>query len=186
LTHYEIRLAGTGGQGLILGGIILAEAASIYEGLNVVQTQSYGPEARGGASRAEVIITTGQIFYPKVTKPNVLMALAQEACDKYSVDLQDDSMLIVDADLVETINRPVAATYRVPITRAARESTGKEITANIVGLGVLVGLSGVVSREAIEKAVLARVPAGMEELNRRALQAGFDLAQDALNHQIVS
>jgi 2-oxoglutarate ferredoxin oxidoreductase subunit gamma len=179
LKRYEIRLAGSGGQGLILGGIILAEAASIYEDLNVVQTQSYGPEARGGASRAEVIITNGEIHYPKVTRPDILMALAQEAYNKYSSDLKDDSMLIVDSDLVQVNDCRVANAYRIPITRTARESTGKDITANIVGLGVLVGLSGVVSREAVVQAVLARVPAGMEDLNRKALQVGFDLAQAA-------
>ena len=170
----EIRLAGEGGQGMILAGIILAEAA-IYDGKNAIQTQSYGPEARGGASKAEVIISEDEIDFPEVISADVLVALSQEACDKFASNLKKTGVLIVDADQVGRI--PVTSAVKLPITRMALEATGKPITANVVALGVLVGLTGVVSAEAIEKVVLSRAPKGTEELNRAALAAGFAAAQ---------
>jgi 2-oxoglutarate ferredoxin oxidoreductase subunit gamma len=173
--RFEIRLAGEGGQGMILAGIILAEAAAIYDNLYAVQTQSYGPEARGGASKAEVIISSEDIDYPEVINADALVALSQEACDKYASNLKKKGLLIVDEEKVGRV--PVPNAYKVPITRLAHEATGKSITANVVALGVLVGLTGVVSREAIEKAIMARAPKGTEELNRTALQVGFSLAE---------
>ncbi len=167
----EIRLAGEGGQGMILAGIILAEAAVIYDGKNAVQTQSYGPEARGGASKAEVIIAQGGIDFPEVIATDVLIAMSQEACDKYAPNLKRDGVLIVDSDKVGRVTVPDAV--KLPITRLAIEATGKTITSNVVVLGALVGLTGVVSREAVEKAVLARAPKGTEQMNLAALQAGF-------------
>ena len=169
----EIRLAGEGGQGMILAGIILAEAAAIYGGKNAVQTQSYGPEARGGASKSEVVISSGEIDHPEVIEADVLIALSNEAYRKFSAGVKPGGLLIVDADKVEA---PADGTIRIPVTRLAFETTGRQITANTVALGVLVGLTGVVSREAIEKAVTARAPRGTEEMNRKALQAGFDAA----------
>lgn len=170
----EIRLAGEGGQGMILAGIILAEAAAIYDGKNAVQTQSYGPEARGGASKAEVVISSGEIDHPEVLAADVLVVMSQEACDKYAESLKESGWLIIDE---EKVNRaPSRKVVRAPITRLAIETTGKAITANVVALGVLVGMTAVVSREAIEKAVLARAPKGTEEMNRAALDKGFEIA----------
>jgi len=177
----EIRLAGEGGQGMILAGIILAEAAAIYDGKNAVQTQSYGPEARGGASKAEVIISEDKIDFPEVISADVLLVLSQEACDKYASNLKKTGVLIVDADQVGRI--PVTSAVKLPITRLAVEATGKPITANVVALGVLVGLTGVVSPQAIEKAVMGRAPKGTEELNRAALAAGFSAAQAIISTQ---
>lgn len=171
----EIRLAGEGGQGMILSGIILAEAAAIYDGKNAIQTQSYGPEARGGASKSEVIIAQGEIDYPEVISADVLVALSQEACDRYASNLKKDGLLIVDEEKVGRV--PINSAVRAPVIRLAVETTGKAITANVVALGVLVGLTGVVSPQAIEKAVAARAPKGTEEINRTALAAGFDLAK---------
>ena len=180
LDRTEIRLAGEGGQGMILAGIILAEAAAIYDQKNAVQTQSYGPESRGGASKAEVIISHGEIDYPEVIAADVLVALSQEACDKYASNLKKDGLLIVDSDKVGRV--PVSHAFKIPITRMAIESTGNAITANVVALGVLVGLTGVVSRQAIEQAVTQRAPKGTEELNLAALNTGFGLAaQQACN-----
>ncbi len=173
----EIRLAGEGGQGMILAGIILAEAACIYDNKNAIQTQIYGPEARGGASKAEVIISQGEIDYPEVICADVLVALSQEACDKYATNLKKNGLLIVDADHVGRVS--VNSAIKAPITHLAVEATGKAITANVVALGVLVGLTGVVARAAIEKAVLARAPKGTEELNRLALEKGFEFAAKA-------
>ena len=175
----EIRLAGEGGQGMILAGIILAEAAAIYDGKNAVQTQSYGPEARGGASKAEVIISDGEIDHPEVVSADVLLAMSQEACDKYASGLKKNGVLIVDEEKVGRV--PTTRAIKVPITKLAIETTGKAITASAVALGVLVGLTGVVSREAVQKAVVARAPKGTEEMNRAALAAGFAAADQASN-----
>jgi len=175
----EVRLAGEGGQGMILAGIILAEAAAIYDGKNAVQTQSYGPEARGGASKAEVIISNGEIDHPEVVSADVLLAMSQEACDKYASGLKKNGALIVDEEKVGRV--PTTRAIKVPITKLAVETTGKAITASVVALGVLVGLTGVVSREAVQKAVVARAPKGTEEMNRAALAAGFAAADQATN-----
>ena len=170
----EVRLAGEGGQGMILAGIILAEAATIYENLNAVQSQSYGPEARGGASKSEVIISPGEIDHPEVLEPDVVVALSQEAFKKFASTVKLNGLLIVDADKVDSSSAPQA--IRLPITKMAFETTGKNITANTVALGVLVGLTGVVSRQALEKAIIARAPRGTEEMNHKALTAGFAAA----------
>jgi 2-oxoglutarate ferredoxin oxidoreductase subunit gamma len=176
LGRTEIRLAGEGGQGMILAGIILAEAAAMYDGKNAVQTQSYGPEARGGASKAEVVISRDEIDYPEVINADVLVALSQEACDKYASNLKKEGLLIVDAEKVGRV--PYSTAIKVPISRLALEKTGKTITANVVALGLLIGLTDVISREAIEKAVVARAPKGTEEINRTALATGFKAAEE--------
>jgi 2-oxoglutarate ferredoxin oxidoreductase subunit gamma len=170
----EIRLAGEGGQGMILAGIILAEAASIYGGKHATQTQSYGPEARGGASKSEVVISSEEIDHPEVLEADVLLALSQEAYRKFHKNVKPDGLLIVDPDKVEGVEEHV---IQIPITRMALETTGRQITANTVALGVLVGLTGIVSRQDIEQAVTARSPHGTEEMNRKALQAGFSAAE---------
>jgi 2-oxoglutarate ferredoxin oxidoreductase subunit gamma len=171
----EIRLAGEGGQGMILAGIILAEAAAIYDGKQATQTQSYGPEARGGASRSEVVISDGEIDHPEVLSADVVVALSQEAYKKFAKSVRSGGLLIVDEDRVQCdLSVPVV---KIPVLRLAQETTGKAITANTVALGVLVGLTGVVSKLAIEKAVTARAPKGTEEMNRKALEAGFNAAE---------
>ena len=175
IDRMEIRLAGEGGQGMILAGIILAEAAAVYDNLNAIQTQSYGPEARGGASKSEVIISRQEIDYPEVISADVLVALSQEACDKFASNLKKNGLLIVDEEKVGRL--PVNTAIKLPITRTAREATGRSITANVVALGVLVGITGIVSRKAIENAVLARAPRGTAEMNLNALAAGFALAE---------
>jgi 2-oxoglutarate ferredoxin oxidoreductase subunit gamma len=159
---------------MILAGIILAEAATIYEGQNAVQSQSYGPEARGGASKSEVIISSGEIDHPEVLEPDVVVALSQEAFKKFASTVKPGGLLIVDSDKVDSSSAPQAV--RLPITKVAFETTGKTITANTVALGVLVGLTAVVSRQALEKAILARAPRGTEEMNHKALAAGFAAA----------
>jgi 2-oxoglutarate ferredoxin oxidoreductase subunit gamma len=171
----EVRLAGEGGQGMILAGIILAEAASIYDGKQAVQTQSYGPEARGGASKSEVVIAAGEIDHPEVLAADVVVTLSQEAYDKYGHSVKPGGLLIVDD---EKVHRSIVDTaVKIPISRLAYDTTGKTITANTVALGVLVALTDVVSRKAIAKAVTARAPRGTEEMNARALLAGFEAAE---------
>jgi 2-oxoglutarate ferredoxin oxidoreductase subunit gamma len=169
--RYEIRLAGEGGQGMILAGVILAEAAAVHEGLNAAQTQSYGPEARGGASRSEVIVARGEIDYPKVMAADFLLCMSQEACDKFYTQVKEEGWILVDSSNVTRV--PTHRAVTLPISDIAEEATGRRITASMVGLGLVSGLSGVVSRSALEKAVADRVPAGTEEINLKALAAGF-------------
>lgn len=175
----EIRLSGTGGQGMILAGIILGEAAAIYDDLHALQSQSYGPEARGGASKSEVIISEKDIDYPRVTKPDLLLALSQSACDTYSKDLNKDSILLVDSIHVKKM--PADAEYkiyRIPFCKISREVTGREITTNIVALGAVNEILKAVSHEALEKALLSKVPRGTEEMNKKSLLAGAEAVRN--------
>jgi 2-oxoglutarate ferredoxin oxidoreductase subunit gamma len=175
--RYEIRLSGSGGQGLILMGIILAEAIGIYDGKYVAQTQSYGPEARGGSSKSEVIVSNEEIDYPKVMSLDLLLAMNQRSCDAFYPDLKPEGLLIVDSTFVTQVPTPKA--FQIPFTRIAREKLKREVVANIIALGALSQLTPVVSRKAIESAVLARVPRGTEKLNRDALRAGINAAKRA-------
>jgi len=172
----QISLSGTGGQGLILAGIILAEAA-IMDGKEAIQTQSYGPEARGGASKAEVIISNHAIDYPKVLNADILLVMSQEACNKYSGLVRPGGQMIVDTSLVWNMPDVAAQVIPLEITRVAKEELGKEMVANIIAMGALVGLTGAVSLESLKAAVLARVPKGTEKLNMKALEMGFDMVK---------
>jgi 2-oxoglutarate ferredoxin oxidoreductase subunit gamma len=174
----EIRLAGSGGQGLILAGMILAEAVGIYEGRFVTQTQSYGPEARGGASKSEVVISGQEIDYPQAVKPDILLCMSQAACDAYIFDVKPGGTLIVDSSLVHHL--PTTRALALPFTKIAREGIGREMMANIVALGALAQLTGIVTLENLEKALLARVPKGTEAQNRQALEAGVAAVQELL------
>jgi 2-oxoglutarate ferredoxin oxidoreductase subunit gamma len=175
--RYDIRLSGEGGQGLVLAGRILAEAAAIYDGKNATQSQSYGPEARGGASRSEVIISDEDIDYPKATRLDLLLALTQESCSKYFKDLKDSGILLVDSGAVTRVPEGNYKVYKVPISDIARSRLGRVVVANIVALGIIAGLSKIVSVEALESAVLARVPKGTEDLNLKAFRTGIEIAQ---------
>lgn len=176
--RYEIRFSGSGGQGMILAGIVMAEAASIFGDKNAVQSQSYGPESRGGASKAEVIISNDPIDYPKATAIDCMLALTQQACSKYYKDIKDDGMLIIDSDEVTEVPAGKFKVVSLPILETARKDLGKIIVANIISLGVMTELTGVVSNEAMENAVLSRVPKPFLELNKKALQKGFSMARD--------
>ncbi|MEN6363823.1 MAG: 2-oxoacid:acceptor oxidoreductase family protein [Rectinema sp.] len=173
----EFRLSGSGGQGLLLAGIVLAEGA-ILDGKNAVQTQSYGPEARGGSSKAEVVISEDEIDYPKATNPDYLLALTAESYRTYG-KLMTHGLIITDSS-VPLDPEIRARTIALPILATASEKVGKKVVANIVALGVLGGLSGAASRASLKSAVLARVPRGTEELNTAALEAGLALAAEAL------
>jgi 2-oxoglutarate ferredoxin oxidoreductase subunit gamma len=176
--RYELRLSGEGGQGLVLAGKILAEAAAIYDERNATQSQSYGPEARGGASKSEVIISDGEIDYPKAEKLDLQLALTQEAFDKYHNDLRPGGWLVIDSDAVTRLPENDWRVVKLPLVRLAREKLGRAIVANIVALGVIVRLSEVVTEEAAEEAILARVPRGTEDLNRKAYRLGLEAASE--------
>lgn len=175
MEKYEVRLSGSGGQGLLLAGIILAEGA-INDGKNAVQTQSYGPEARGGASKSEVIISSEDIDFPKVRECDILLALTQKAYDQYNKGLKDDGILIIDSSVdVGTVNNQKV--FSVPIINTAANDLGKPMVTNIVALGATVEITGILSKESLEMAVLARVPKGTEELNKKALSMGYEIAK---------
>lgn len=174
MSTQELRLTGSGGQGLILAGIVLAEAA-LLDGKKVVQSQSYGPEARGGASKSEVIISEIHINYPKVDKCDVLLALTQDAYDKYIDSLKPGGLLLLDSSIENSSKPNDVKVVTVPILKTAREKIGKSMVANIVALGALYELTKVVSKESLIKAVLGRVPRGTENLNKEALSEGFNL-----------
>ena len=181
--RYEIRLSGSGGQGLVLAGIILAEAAGIYGGKNVVQTVSYGPAARGGTSRADVVISDEEIDYPKAMGLDVLLAMTQMASDESSSDLKPSGILVVDSNLVPQVEYP--RVVKIPFTQIAKDKCGREQMANIVALGALSRLipaipSGarVISSDSMEAAVMARIPKGTEKLNKLAFEEGIKAAEE--------
>lgn len=176
--RFEIRFSGSGGQGLILAGVILAQAIGVGDRKNVVQTQSYGPEARGGASRADVVISAGEIYYPKSMKLDMLLALTQEACDKYYPDMKPGGSLIIDSNMVTQL--PTKTYYGFPFSRLAREEIGHVMVANVIALGAIAQITGVVSKESIKEAVLARAPRGTEEKNAKALELGMKIAKEAM------
>lgn len=173
MSRYELRFSGAGGQGLITAGIIMAKAASIYEGKQAVQSQSYGPEARGGAAKSEVIISGESIDYPKVTRCDALLAMTQKACDKYIADIKEGGVLLIDSDLVNKPPRGNFRTLALPILKIAKIDVGRVIAANIVALGAMVAITGVVSRENAELAVASSLPEPFAEMNRKAFNSGF-------------
>ncbi len=181
--RYEIRLSGSGGQGLVLAGIILAEAVGIYEGKNVVQTVSYGPAARGGTSRADVVVSDQEIDYPKAMGVDILLAMTQMASDESISDLKPSGLLVVDSQLVTQVTYP--RLVKIPFTQIAREKCGREQMANIVALGALSKLipaipggAGVVTQESMEAAVMARIPKGTEKQNKLAFEEGIKAAEE--------
>ncbi|NLW25695.1 MAG: 2-oxoacid:ferredoxin oxidoreductase subunit gamma [Clostridia bacterium] len=174
--RWEFRLSGTGGQGLITAGIILAEAA-VLAGKEVVQSQSYGPEARGGASKAEVIIDEKQINYPKVVIPNVLLAMSPQAANKYGSEIKENGLIIIDSSLISDFNNEKARVVEIPITKLAKKDVGNILTANILALSAVVGLTKVVDFEYLKEAVLNRIPKGTEELNIKAMEIGWQWAE---------
>lgn len=176
--RYEIRLSGEGGQGLVLAGKILAEAAAIYDDKNATQSQSYGPEARGGASRSEVIISDEEIDYPKAIDIDLLLAFTQESCRKYYRDLKEDGILLVDSDAVKELPEGNYKIYKIPIIDIAHKQVGRKMVANIIALGIIASLANVVSEEALEAAILSRVPKGTEQLNLKAFKIGLEKGKE--------
>lgn len=177
----EIRICGFGGQGIILAGIILGKAACLFDKNEAVQTQSYGPEARGGASKCEVVIDNKLIEYPKVQNLDILVAMSNEALLKYIDDLKDGGTLIVDLgtcdvnDVSEFIDEHNINVYEAPATMTAIEKLGLKIVANIVMVGVITKITKVISKEAVIKAITDSVPEGTEDKNIKAFEVGYTL-----------
>ena len=168
----EIRLCGYGGQGIILAGYIVGQAASIFEHKNVVFIQDYGPEARGGACRADVVVSDAPVLYPYIDTPSILVAMSQEAYDKYCPENPRDTLVIIEEDLVKPREVKGARLLAVPPRRIAEE-LGRVAVANVVMLGLLTAAANVVSAEAMKKSILAAVPRNTEELNLKAFERGY-------------
>jgi 2-oxoglutarate ferredoxin oxidoreductase subunit gamma len=173
--RYQIRLSGSGGQGMIFAGTVLAEAIGVEDGKNVCQTQSYGPEARGGASRSDLVVSSGEIYYPKPLKLDLLLALTQEACDTYFSALKEEGVLIVDSGLVDQL--PDHKVHGFPFTQIARDEIGTPMVANIIALGAITALTKIVSKTGLLEAIKRRAPKGTEERNIKAAEIGFQLTQ---------
>jgi 2-oxoglutarate ferredoxin oxidoreductase subunit gamma len=171
LTIKEIRISGFGGQGVVLSGQIIGQAASIYDDGYATLTQSYGPEARGGSCTSEVVISDEPVGYPHVHNPDVIIVLSQEAYTKYGDNLPEKTLMIIDPDLVKSDPSQNPPPLSIPATRMAREM-GRVVVANIITLGFLAAVSDLVSAEALKQSVLTSVPKGTEEFNTKAFDAG--------------
>jgi 2-oxoglutarate ferredoxin oxidoreductase subunit gamma len=175
MKNYEIRLSGSGGQGIILAGIILAKAA-VIDKRRVTQTQSYGPESRGGYSRTDVIISDSEIFFPEATNFDCLLALTQEACDKYLFDLRDNGVLVIDTTYVKNLALAADKTFEMPFTDIAIEKLGSPISTNILSLAFLVKITGIVKEDSLKQAIAESVKPAFIDMNHNAMKLGFELA----------
>jgi 2-oxoglutarate ferredoxin oxidoreductase subunit gamma len=176
----ELRIAGFGGQGVILSAHIVGRAAALHQGGYATMTQNYGPEARGGAASAALIVSDEPVLYPYLTQPDILVALSQEAYSKFIPDLKENGILLVEEDLVRLGNVPQhMRVYGIPATRLAEE-LGKKMVLNVVMVGFLCSITGVVSREACRKAVQDSVPARFLDLNINAFEKGFEFGVQLL------
>jgi 2-oxoglutarate ferredoxin oxidoreductase subunit gamma len=170
----EIRLAGFGGQGVILSAIVIGKAASINQGGYATMTQSFGPEARGGACSAQVILDKEPVLYPYVTQPDILVIMSQEAYTKFASDIKDGGIMIVEQDLVRVDQvKPGIRLFSVPATRLAEE-LGKRMVLNIVMVGFFAAVTNLLDPKALRAAVLDSVPPSFRELNAKAFDKGFD------------
>ena len=172
--QYQMRFAGSGGQGVILASVILAEAAVIC-GFQAVQSQAYGPEARGGVSKAETVVSREQIWYSKVTAPNFLLALTQASLNTYTKTLAEGAVVMMDDSLERPDYVDESRVIAIPILRTAKEKVGKAFTANIVAVGAINAALQLFTDEELMEAVKRHIPAGTEEINRKALDAGREL-----------
>lgn len=183
MSRFQVLLTGTGGQGLILAAIMLAEGA-VTAGKNVVQTQSYGPEARGGASKAEVIISDQAINYPKVQNPDLVLTMSSEAYKKYGLNLSEEAVLIVDSTFVQEVKPRTKNYYAIPVTRLAKEQLGGEQSANVVALGIVAAVSGSVAIDNVRQGVVRRAPRGTTDRNMAALELGWKLGLEAKGQSV--
>lgn len=184
MSRTEIRLSGFGGQGIIKMGYIIGEAVAIHDGKNATFTQSYGPESRGGAAAAQVVISDEPISYPHVIAPAILVVMSQGAYSKYVPGFRKDGLLIIDEDLVQTDEAVESVRLlSIPATRLAEE-LGRKMVANVVMLGFLTAVTDLVSVEAMKKSVLSSVPKGTEELNMKAFERGYEYGQQVANRHV--
>ena len=176
--EWDIRFSGFGGQGIIRSGYIVGKAAALFDGRHATMTQSFGPEARGSACSSQLIISDDAILYPYVDKAHILVAMSQEACEKFLPELREDGILVIDADLVD-VPSGSRQTFSVPATRLA-ESLGNKIVANIVMLGFFSAVTDAVSPEAIKQALPGSVPDRALEMNLKGFDMGFAYREDSV------
>ncbi len=170
----DLKFGGFGGQGVILAGVIVGRAASIYDNKFATLTQAFGPEARGSACSAQVIVSDEEILYPYVTKPQVLLVMSQEACNKFLPETTDDATLIIESDLVKPKTlKPGMKVYGIPATRFAEE-LGRKMILNIVMVGFFTAVTKLIDPNAVREAVKASVPPGTEDMNLKAFDRGYE------------
>lgn len=177
MERYRVVFSGSGGQGVITASIILAEAAVLHEGLNAVQSQSYGPEARGGATRSDVIVSDKDIRFPKVNQPNVLVCLTQEAYNKFAGMIRPGGLLLTDSHFVKPARKVDARQVELGMYKEVMDRIGKPVVFNICVLGAMLGLVPMVKAESIVKVIETKIPAGFLDMNKKALDLGFQLAE---------
>lgn len=176
----EIRIAGFGGQGVILSAQVLGKAASIHQGEFATMTQAFGPEARGGACSAQLVLSDKPVLYPYVSRPDVLVVMSQEAYTKFAPELKDGGTLLIERDLVRVSDLPAhTRIYSVPATRLAEE-LGKRMVLNIVMVGFFTAVTQLLDAECVRKAVSDSVPANFRELNLNAFDKGYEYGRNAL------
>jgi 2-oxoglutarate ferredoxin oxidoreductase subunit gamma len=182
----EIRIAGFGGQGVILSAIVIGKAGCIYQHGYSTMTQSFGPEARGGACSAQVILSDSPVLYPYVTHPDILVVMSQEAYTLFTPQINPNGILIIEEDLVRIGELPAGVrVYSIPATRIAEE-LGKKMVLNIVMVGFFGAVSQLLEREALRNAVAASVPEAYRELNLKAFDRGYDYGIKALSERVVN
>jgi 2-oxoglutarate ferredoxin oxidoreductase subunit gamma len=180
----EIRISGFGGQGVILSAIVIGKAGCIFENGYSTMTQAFGPEARGGACSAQVILSNEPILYPYVTRPDILVTMSQEAYSLFSPQLKEDGVLIIEQDLVRVDKLPAGVrVYGVPATRLAEE-LGKRMVLNIVMVGFFAAVTNVLQPDAIRQAVADSVPPAFQELNLKAFDKGYEYGTKHLTAEI--
>lgn len=174
----EVRFAGFGGQGIIKSGIIVAAAASIHAGKNSVQTQSYGPESRGGACKSEVVISEQEIDFPKLVQPDILVVMSQAAYNDYADDIKQGGTVILDPDMIPTEkDLGKVKIFKVPATKMA-DQLGRRIVANIVMIGAFVAITKLLDENAVKDSIKENIPKGTEELNLAAFEKGHEYGKN--------
>jgi len=177
--RYECRLSGSGGQGLLMSGIIFCETM-IRQGKNAVHAQSYGVEARGGKSRSDVIVSDGEINFPEVASADLLLAMTQDSYEEYRGGVKDGGMIVTDSTFVKAEKIPGRRCYEYPITNYAKDTLGEIRSANILALGIITGLNKFICKDAMMDTVLGRLPKKVHELNIKAFEEGYEVGRKML------
>ncbi len=175
--RFEIVVSGSGGQGIILGGKLLAETAAVHSNRQAAMTPCYGPEVRGGVSTAELIIDSEPINYPKITRPNVMIAMSQQAMDKYGRAVDARGLVIVNTSLIDTVPDHFRNVFAAPLTSVAIKELKTPVVANMIALGALAAISGLISAGALKHTIKKYVPPKVLDVDRKAVDRGVELAR---------
>ncbi len=173
-THFEARFGAVGGQGVILAGAILADAAAFYEGLQTVQSPQYTAQVRGGATKVDIILDTERILFPQANEVDYFLAMTQRAFDRFVGDTKPTGIILVEPSLVSNYSNAPAKVYSLPIISITKAEVGKMVMSSVVALGAMVSMTQVVEVESVRKSVLRHAPKGTEQLNQKALEVGLE------------